>query len=670
MTQLLVKTIADFSTTLTTKTAVGATTGTLNSGLDSGGVQLPTGTYSFTIDRNNSAKEHFTATLTGSALTAIKTVTVGTGVGTSGLLRIHRKGAEVIISDHVAIKRMMNVLDGSTDLDAATPLKYDGATTINNNFHLATKAYVDSVVTGGSLTNTAIVVSATAGATIAAGNLLYFSETDNEWLLTDADTLATVFGVKLGIAMGSGTDGAAITGGVHVYGEYTTSGLIQGDLYYASNTAGAFTNTVGTVPRIIGVAKSTTSLYFDPEFQRVPYAFATDSVGTDAYAVTLAGAFNAYYIGMEVTFKAGTANTGACTLAVNGGAAKTIKKDVSSDLVTGDIILNQIVKVVYDGTNFQFISRQTPLVNNVQVFTANDTWTKPAEAKTVEVICVGAGGGGGGGGTDVPFSTGSNAGSGGGGGSITTKVYRASDLGVTETITIGTGGPGGAGGSGSSDQNGLDGTAGTSSSFGSHLTAYGGGAGFKGSTGGAANSSGGSGAGTGGVGAIGSASSNIGGLPAITAALGGMGGAGGGGDTGQSGKNAECGGGAGGGASSGFSAGGSSLFAAGGGGSGGRNGTGGAGGNYQSYVAGGGGAGGAGGANGTAGTSRSGFGAGSGGGGGGGLEDAGNPSGNGGAGGAPGGGGGGGGANSRTGTATAGTGGVGGRGEVIVISYF
>lgn len=150
MTQLLVKTIADFSTTLTTKTAIGATTATLTTGLDSDGVQLPTGTYGFTVDRNSASKEHFTATLTGAALTNIQTVTRGTGVGTAGLLREHRKGAEVIITDHVSLKRMMNVLDGTTNLDSETPLGYDGTASISTANQLATKAYVDGVAVAGA----------------------------------------------------------------------------------------------------------------------------------------------------------------------------------------------------------------------------------------------------------------------------------------------------------------------------------------------------------------------------------------------------------------------------------------------------------------------------------------------------------------------------------------
>lgn len=165
MSSLLIKTIADFSTTLSVAMAVGATTGTLTSGLDADGIQLPTGTYGFTIDRGSASKEYITATLTGSSLTSVKHITRGTGVGTSGTTKAHRKGAEVIISDHVAIKRIMDVLDGTTNLDSATPLGYDGTASITTNNQIATKAYVDGVAVAGapdaSTTTKGIVEEAT-----------------------------------------------------------------------------------------------------------------------------------------------------------------------------------------------------------------------------------------------------------------------------------------------------------------------------------------------------------------------------------------------------------------------------------------------------------------------------------------------------------------------------
>lgn len=86
------------------------------------------------------------------------------------------------------------------------------------------------------------------------------------------------------------------------------------------------------------------------------YDYAADSVGTDAYAITVTPAPTAYVTGQVFRFKAGTANTGACTLDVNSLGAKTIKKNYNSDTTTGDILANQIVEVIYDGTNFQMQS--------------------------------------------------------------------------------------------------------------------------------------------------------------------------------------------------------------------------------------------------------------------------------------------------------------------------
>lgn len=86
------------------------------------------------------------------------------------------------------------------------------------------------------------------------------------------------------------------------------------------------------------------------------YDYAADSVGTDAYAITVTPTPTAYVTGQVFRFKAGTANTGACTLNVDSLGAKTIKTKYNADTVTGDILANQIVEVVYDGTNFQMQS--------------------------------------------------------------------------------------------------------------------------------------------------------------------------------------------------------------------------------------------------------------------------------------------------------------------------
>lgn len=213
--------------------------------------------------------------------------------------------------------------------------------------------------------------------------------------------------------------------------------------------------------------------------------YAADAGANDTYAITLTGV-GAYATGQTFKFKANTANTGAATLNVNALGAKTIKKDVSSDLVTGDILANQIVTVIYDGTNMQLVSIPAGIVSNQAIpvvrtyLTAASpaTWTKPAGLKYA-VVEVQAGGGGGGGAIDTGWE-----GSGGGGGGYSKKLITVGTLGATETITIGAGGAGGSGAGA--------GAAGGNSSFGTHATTTGGGLG-SGSSGGANGGAGGTG---------------------------------------------------------------------------------------------------------------------------------------------------------------------------------
>lgn len=97
--------------------------------------------------------------------------------------------------------------------------------------------------------------------------------------------------------------------------------------------------------------------------------YAADAGSTDAYAITVSGV-SAYVTGQTFKFKANTANTGAATLNVNSLGAKTIKKDVTTDLATGDILANQIVTVIYDGTNMQLISKTPSILPVIRTYTS------------------------------------------------------------------------------------------------------------------------------------------------------------------------------------------------------------------------------------------------------------------------------------------------------------
>lgn len=114
----------------------------------------------------------------------------------------------------------------------------------------------------------------------------------------------------------------------------------------------------------------------------------------------------------------------------------------------------------------------------VDVYTANDTWTKPAGTAWVEVVCIGQGGGGGGGSKRAVSNTRAGGGGGGGGGH-SRAVIRASDLPSTRAVTVNGGGTGGTGATVDSNS-GTAGTAGGDSSFGTNIRATGGGAGANG----------------------------------------------------------------------------------------------------------------------------------------------------------------------------------------------
>ncbi len=97
--------------------------------------------------------------------------------------------------------------------------------------------------------------------------------------------------------------------------------------------------------------------YIDADTVSARGSYAADAEASDTYVITLDPVPAAYYDGMVISFKANTANTGAATLNVNALGAKDIKKKRDQDLATSDIEANQVVIVVYDGTNFQMQSQ-------------------------------------------------------------------------------------------------------------------------------------------------------------------------------------------------------------------------------------------------------------------------------------------------------------------------
>ena len=109
-------------------------------------------------------------------------------------------------------------------------------------------------------------------------------------------------------------------------------------------------------------------------------SYAIDTGGVDAFAIAPSPAITAYAAGQQFTFQPANANTGACTINVNSLGAKSIKKDYNADPAAGDLVANQMITIVYDGTNFQMLNAAHGLLSQSlsQIYAAdagsNDTY--------------------------------------------------------------------------------------------------------------------------------------------------------------------------------------------------------------------------------------------------------------------------------------------------------
>jgi hypothetical protein len=121
-----------------------------------------------------------------------------------------------------------------------------------------------------------------------------------------------------------------------------------------------------TIPNTFATATTSIPLAnLDADFSTVATAlndastysnYALDSGTVDAYVVTLSGLSTTYQAGLAIQFQATTANTGPCTLNVNGQGAKNIIYPDGSTLSANAIVVGAIASLMYDGTSFQLLS--------------------------------------------------------------------------------------------------------------------------------------------------------------------------------------------------------------------------------------------------------------------------------------------------------------------------
>lgn len=255
--------------------AVGATTATLDSATDDDGVALPTGTYFLTLDGGSiSSKEYIKCTLTGTALTAIQSVS-RQGALTTGFARTHRKGAIVTITDFASIRKMADLLDGTTsNADMTfTDLSFTGTTTAGLKVKTLTTTQRNAI-------------------TPANGQIVYDSDIGENYQY--------IAGSWSPVSSGSTQPNASATVAGKV--EIATS---------AESIAGTDTGGTGALLSVLP-SDIKTNLFTATQAQASVYG--ADAGGDDTYVVAVVPVLAAYTTGQELRFKPTTANTGACTI--------------------------------------------------------------------------------------------------------------------------------------------------------------------------------------------------------------------------------------------------------------------------------------------------------------------------------------------------------------------
>lgn len=256
--------VASFTTSLQSSISSSATTMTLTSFETDDGTDLTEGTiYGFTIDEGTANEEYVvgTATTSNQIINMSRGVSVITGnTEVTALKKAHRRGASVKITDAPVLLVLARIINGDESLPNL--LTYTSTSTPTQATDLVHKQYVLDVVNGGAVTFDQTVIEATAGATVASGNLVYMDEADGEWKLVDTDVSGSVTDVSMGIAQGAGTDGNGISGGVLIQGIDKTTTYTAGQLYYATSTPGTLDTSAGSPQVLVGVGDAEGNLIF------------------------------------------------------------------------------------------------------------------------------------------------------------------------------------------------------------------------------------------------------------------------------------------------------------------------------------------------------------------------------------------------------------------------
>lgn len=204
---------------------------------------------------------------------------------TAGVNIAHPGGSRIVLSNNPGLYNKQLFKDNDETVtgeytfpaggNANAPKSGSSYSAPTDNLEYASKKYVDDTAFAGA-NLAATIMPGTAGETLAAGQLVYFKESDQRWWKTDADAFATTAEVKLGIAQGAATAGVTVNINLGGY-DTTVTGLTAGFSYFVSGTAGGFALSPGAIQKFVGWAVTSTSFIFQPD--AIAENFVFDSAG-------------------------------------------------------------------------------------------------------------------------------------------------------------------------------------------------------------------------------------------------------------------------------------------------------------------------------------------------------------------------------------------------------
>lgn len=181
-------------------------------------------------------------------------------------------------------------------------------------------------------------------------------------------SLYAQFGAAKSVINGTGAPNAALCASANNVGKVYArkDGAATGSTFYVCANTAASTYawelagtgsgvSAGTGINVVGstVSVDTATILTRERGQSGADMLCSDSGGDDAYVCTLEYAPPSYVAGMCLNLKVTTTNTGAATVDANTLGAKTIKTASGGTLTDGDIIVGQINRICYDGTDFR-----------------------------------------------------------------------------------------------------------------------------------------------------------------------------------------------------------------------------------------------------------------------------------------------------------------------------